>query len=358
MKVSWAVKCGAAGCALSLAIGFVPKASADTETIKPSTFGYFTQTQDPFRTAGGQAGSVLCALPSPDPRTCVNPAQVTGGTPGFPRKDNYLYVAQVNGNTDAIGVSDVPLFTLPLGSEITEIKMRFQVENDPEVGTVGFVSTNPGIEVCLATEGFAGQDAGPYDGRPATDCAISSLPKFVSTKGEIITYEVDLAPMAAAWASGRENFGVVFLPEPMAPDTFEAAIQSPAINSTGIVINVTFTPGAGFADEPFTVDETALGESFAFGPSTSDASFGDGAAMVSVGSSGGTPRTSALKSGRDSAPRRARNPWWIFASIPIGLGVLGAMARGVTSPIQETLVERSGPVSRLMNRRTSTGSLT
>src|SRR5687767_13881157 len=81
------------GFVLAAVLPFAPDAGAANAELQPNPTGYYTKTQDPFKTISGPLRDSLCGLPSPDPRTCVDPSQLTGGTPGYPRKDNYIYVA-------------------------------------------------------------------------------------------------------------------------------------------------------------------------------------------------------------------------------------------------------------------------
>ncbi|MGH2758061.1 MAG: hypothetical protein ACRDKJ_00690 [Actinomycetota bacterium] len=341
-----------------LSIG-LPAQGAEA-TLSPSPTGYFTRTQDPLRTAGGQAGGVLCSVPSPDPRTCVNPAQLTGGTPQYPRKDNFVYVARILGNDDARGVIAVPLFSLPFGAVISKLTLDFYVENEPDSGSFNFTPDTPGLLFCLLTQGWAGQDAGAWAGQPFTDCSVQSLPKKIKEEERqetteegaprmvsLIQYSVDLMPMAAAWAAGRENHGVMVLPTPDAPDTFEAAIRTPGIAADGMRINIVYEAGEA-AVPPI----TAPVADDAFGSTGGGTSFGSTEAPPATEDTPEAPFTVAAPEA-DAAPASATvsTPWWVYLALPLGGAVLGAMSRGVAQPVQANGVVRRGPVSQLMDRR-------
>lgn len=339
----------------------VPALGAEA-SLRPSPTGYFTRTQDPLRTFGAQAGAVLCDVPSPDPRTCLNPAQVTGGTPQYPRKDNYIYVARLLGNDDARGAIAVPLLSLPFGSTISKLSLDFYVENEPDVGSVSFTPDTPGLLFCLLTQGWAGQDAGDWAGQPFTDCSIQSLPTKVKEEEReetteegaprivsLIQYSVDLLPMAEAWADGRPNHGVMVLPTPDAQDTFEAAIRTPAIADDGMKINVVYEPGGSIAPPVSApIDD-------AFGTTESAPSFGSAEPAPAPEEAPEAPFTVAPPPAAAPAAAKVSTPWWVYLALPLGGIVLGAMGRGVADPVAAGGAVRRGPVSRLMDRRRELG---
>lgn len=342
-----------------LSIG-LPAQGAEA-SISPSPTGYFTRTQDPLRTAGGQAGEVLCSVPSPDPRTCVNPAQLTGGTPQYPRKDNFVYVARILGNDDARGTIAVPLFSLPFGSVINKITLDFYVENEPDSGSFNFTPDTPGIFFCLLTQGWAGQDAGAWAGQPFTDCSVQSTPKKLKEEERqetteegaprtvsLVQYSVDLMPMAQAWAAGRENHGVMVLPTPDAPDSFEVALRTPGIADDAMKINISYQPGEEAAIPP--IDVPAPDD--AFGSTGGGTSFGSTEEPPATEETPDAPFTVAPQDDQ-AAPAAVKigTPWWVYLALPFGGAVLGAMSRGVAQPVTSNGVVRRGPVSRLMDRR-------
>lgn len=347
---------GVIGLALAVVLPFGPRADAATATIQPNPTGYYTKTQDPFRTASGPAGEAVCSVPSPDPRTCLNPAQITGGTPGYPRKDNYVYVARINGDDDSHGVIGVPLFSVPLRSTITSLMLDFYVENEAAVGTIVFDPDAPGMQFCMNTEGFAGQDAAPYDSRPDTDCEAQAAPKKVKEEERteeteegapitvsLVQYSVDLMPMARKWASGAENNGVTVLPTTDAPSTFQTAIRTPAIAPDGMRVRVIYTPGDPIAGPSAPPPEPAPAAERA--PSFAEPEPDEPEPSFNVPEE--EPAEEPLAAPR---PVSATTPWWTFLGLPIGLAALAGMGRGLTEPIQTAAAERAGPVSRLMSR--------
>jgi hypothetical protein len=328
-------------------------------TLSPSPTGYFTRTQDPLRTAGGQAGGVLCSVPSPDPRTCLNPAQLTGGTPQYPRKDNFVYVARIVGNDDARGTIAVPLFSLPFGAVINKLTLDFFVENEADSGSFNFTPDTPGLLFCLLTQGWAGQDGGAWAGQPFTDCSIQSLPKKLKEEERqetteegaprmvsLVQYSVDLMPMAAAWAAGRENHGVMVLPTPDAPDTFEAAIRTPGIAADGMKINISYQAGESVIPP---VDVPAADD--AFGATGGGTSFGSTDTPAAEETPEAPFTVAAPETEAAPASATVSTPWWVYLALPLGGAVLGAMSRGVAQPVAANGVARRGPVSQLMDRR-------
>lgn len=347
-----------AGLILSALFATGSPASGAEAQITPSPTGYFTRTQDPLRTVSGPVGENLCSLPSPDPRTCVNPAQITGGTPQYPRKDNYIYVARILGNDDARGTIAVPLFSLPFGAEISQLTLSFYVENEPNNGSFNFDPENPGLFFCLLTQGWAGQDAGSWSGQPFTDCSVQALPKKIKEEEReetteegapesvsLVQYSVDLLPMAQAWAAGRANHGVMVLPTPDAPDTFEVAIRTPAIASDGMTIKAVYTAEP---PPPIAAPVDDFGSTGAAQTSFDDveppaAPEPDPAPAFTVAEPEPQPASVPVAG-------QARNPWWIFLALPIGFATLAAMGRGVAEPVGVENAARRGPVSRLMDR--------
>ena len=184
---------GVVGLGLALVLPLGGGAIAETATLQPSPTGYYTKTQDPFRTVGAPVGEAACSVPSPDPRTCLNPGQLTGGTPGYPRQDNYVYVATINGDDDSHGVIGVPLFSVPPGSKITSLFLDYFVENEASAGTIQFDPDSPAMQFCLNTEGFAGQDSAPYESRPDTDCGTQATPKKVKEEERTETTDEGVA---------------------------------------------------------------------------------------------------------------------------------------------------------------------
>lgn len=352
------------------------RATAEVASASISEAGYYTRTEDPTRTGGAAAAGVACQVPSPDPRTCLNPGQITGGTPGYPRKDNYVYVARFNGADDAYGFAKIDLTSIPFDAVVKDVGFEFQVEASAETGTVGFNAEEPGIRLCLVTSDWAGADAGPFDSRPSTDCAATAGIKKIGhgTRTEfdpsqnrertrdILIYRADLLPMAAEWAKGRENYGVAFLPAPGAPANFQAAIRGPGVAPDAMTAAITFEGGSSPLDELIAAAEaelaagdsgTAFGDSSLAGDAVSLGSAGDSAPTFSVAAPKEEPRG---LSGVRVARSIGRTPWWVWLALPLGLGTLYMLALGVTAaaPV-EASARRAGPVSKLMERRPTRG---
>jgi hypothetical protein len=325
-----------------------PSASGAQESIRPQPTGYFTRTQDPLVTAGTTLGTVLCSLGVPD--VCLDPSAIIGTSPVSVRADNYVYVARLVGTDDAVGVIGVPLFSLPFGSKVNSLSLEFHVDNMLDVGTFLFTPDNPGLQFCMATEGYAGEDGAAWDSQPTYDCAVQARPVKVSeeqlqeTTGEgvprvttLVKYRVDLMPMARAWAAGKENNGVVVRPAQDAPNSFEAAIR-PAANNR-MVINVNYD-----APPPLAV------------PAAPAFNTTQPAAQTSFGGTEGPAETpppfTVAEPQTDTTPAKAKSgtPWWVYLALPIGLAVLAAMSRGVAEPITVDHAARRGPVGRLMER--------
>ncbi len=327
-----------------------PSASGVQESIRPAPTGYFTKTQDPLVTAGTTLGTVLCSLGVPE--VCLDPSAIIGTSPVSIRADNYVYAARLVGSDDAVGLIGVPLFSLPFGSEVNSLTLEFHVDDMLDVGTFLFDPDDPGLQFCLATEGSAGEDGAPWDAQPTHDCSVQARPVKVSeqqlqeTTGEgvprlttLVKYRVDLMPMARAWAAGKENNGVMVLPAPDAPNTFEVAIRPSANN--GMVVNVDY-------DAPPPLALPAAPDAFGTTQPAAQTSFGGDAGPAET-----TPPFTVAEPETDSTPAKAKSgtPWWVYLSLPIGLAVLAAMSRGVAEPVTVDQAARRGPVGRLMERR-------
>lgn len=373
MSERWRRSVRWAGMGLVLAMFLViggPPAQAEEATARPDAAGYFSQTEDPTSTAGAEAFAA-CQQFAPENQRgqCIDPATITGGTPGFPRKDNFVYIAQINGNPDAVGLVTLAgaMFTIPFGSVVTGLTLDFVVEDEPDVGSVNFDTEDPGLEFCLTTEGAAPQDGAPYDSRPATDCSVSATPKFLETvegsgtnqeTGEerpatLHEFRVDLLPMAKAWADGRPNHGVSIVPPAGAPQSYQAPIRGPGVAPDAMVLTIEFEAPPPPVVPQFTAPEDTGTQTF------SEVSFGAGETVTRseetpVFEVPEEPVTTDTAAPVRSAPQpNPSNPWWIFLGLPLGLGVLAALARGTAEPIELAGVQREGPVGRLMSRRTA-----
>jgi hypothetical protein len=345
------------GFVLACVLPAAGNAGAAEATLDPNPTGYYTKTQDPFKTVSAPIRDQLCSIPSPDPRTCVDPSQLTGGTPGYPRRDNYVYVATINGDDDARGVIGTPLFSVPLGSTIRSLVLDFQVENEQSSGTLNFDPDNPMMQFCLITEGWAGQDAAPYESQPDTNCQVQATPKKVrelekeetTEEGAPVTvalvqYTVDLMPMARAWANGAENNGVMVRPTPNAPIVFEAALRPPS--KDGMSLKVTY-------DAP----KVAPAPTVPTSPTENAPTFGDDAEEPETPAGDGSidvPEEPAESDGGDvSSAQPVSNPttpWWTYLALPLGLATLAGLGRGTTDSARTLVEQRAGPVSRLMDR--------
>ncbi|MEX0875597.1 MAG: hypothetical protein WD646_14280 [Actinomycetota bacterium] len=328
-----------------------PKAAGAQETLRPSPTGYFTRTQDPLITAGSALGVAACALGVPE--VCLDPSAIVGGSPVYIREDNYVYVARILGNDDAVGTIGVPLFSVPLGSKIQSLALEFAVDDMLDVGTLLFTPDNPGLMFCLVKDGWAGEDGALWDTQPPRDCSVQSQPvklreeQLQETTGEgvprvttLVRYRVDLMPMARAWAAGQLNNGIMAVPTPDAPDTFEVAFRPPA--GGGMTIKVTYDPppplAAAPAPDAFDTTEPAAPASFG-GDAAPPA---EPAPPFTVAEPETEPRRAAAKTG---------TPWWVYLALPIGFAVLAGMSRGVAQPIRTDQRTKRGPVGRLMERR-------
>lgn len=336
-----------------------PRVDAAEQTITPNPTGYYTRTRDPLITLGSAAGQVLCTLPSAE--ACLNPAAITGGTPEYFRKDNYLYVANIGVNEDANGAVAVPLFSIPFGSTVTSLRLDFMVENEPSVGTFAFVPSDPNLMFCLVTTGWAGQDSAPWESRPDTDCSTQSEPKLLKEETRTETneagveapvrlalYSVDLMPMARKWAEGAENHGVLIRPTPDAPPVFEAAVRGPGVAADAMAIHVTYEE----PEAPAVPVPAAPAEQMPTGnaPSFSDADAGsapDPEPQINV-----PDDTSAVDAPLEASQPVASTstPWWTYLGLPLGGAILFALGRGSAAPIRAAGEGHAGPVSRLMDR--------
>jgi hypothetical protein len=344
------------GAVLAVVLPFAPSSQGAEASLAPNPTGYYTATQDPFRTVSGPAGEAACQVPSPDPRTCLNPAQLTGGTPGYPRKDNYVYVATVGGNEDADGAIGIPLFSVPPGSTIRALTLDFYVENEAAVGTLNFDPDAPHMTFCLIKEGWAGQDAAPMGSRPDTDCETASTPKKVKEEERsettdegvpqdvsLVLYTVDLMPMARKWAAGTENNGVMVRPAPDAPAMSQTAIRTPAIAPDGMQLHVTYDAPAltPLPSAPAPIDNA---------PTFGDTEEPPAEPQPSFETPDEPPSDGGTVTAAEPVATRTGTPWWAYLALPLGLAVLAGLGRGTTGELHDVTQKRSGPVSRLMDR--------
>lgn len=313
-------------------------------TVVLAQSGYFTKTIDPTKTAGGEVEGVIG----------VNPSGVTGGTPGWPRRDNYVYVARINGDDDAHGFVSLDLFALPFGAVVHSMLFDFEVENEEEAGTAFLNVENPGIRLCLVTTDWAAGDAGPWEQKPETDCSVTAgvtkLEERQVTQPDqqgtdqvrnVVVYRADILPMATEWGKDRANYGFSFEPTVDAPTNFQVAIRTPSgVAPEAMVGRVGYdAPEDDFESFPSDLATGSFGfaESSALGPTEPIG----GAFTVAPPEPGGPVRTLPVSS--------PVTPWWVWSIFPLGLVGLVFLARAATAEV--SVASRVGPVTRLMQRR-------
>lgn len=349
-------------------LGAMGAAAQQNQSYGASQTGYFTKTQDPTRTAGGQVADEdapvgTCLIPyNPSLPTgggyCLNPASLTGGTPGWPRKDNYVYVAKIGDDENAIGIVTPDLSSLPFGATILAISFEFQIENEPDTGTISYdpAAASP-IKACLATSDWAAGDAGAWDLKPHYDCATQSpiarikepeVRREPDSTGavrdrRVVTLGVNLMPMAEQWATDRPNFGIALVSSPEAPSDFQVAIRTITdFAKDAMVTRVSFdAPEEDFVLDDFFVDTEGTGA----------ASFGDFSGEIPV-ASGAFSTAPPVPAETALAVSNPVTPLWVWAILPIGLAGLTLLARVTTAEVQLS-AERVGPVGRLMQRRST-----
>lgn len=344
--------------------GAFPAAGGESQTYGVSQTGYFTKTQDPTETAGGQvanpeAPAGTCKIPY-NPSlpagggNCINPAGVTGGTPGWPRKDNYVYVAKIEDDEDAIGIVTPDLSSLPFGAIISSIRFEFQIENEADTGTINYdpAATSP-IKACLATSDWAPGDAGAWELKPNYDCATESKPAVLKQEvrrepdatgtlrdRRVVALGVDLMPMAEQWAKDRPNFGVALVTTVESPSDFQVAIRTNSdFAKDAMVTRVNFDA----PDEDLGLEDFILGgeETVSFGDFSGD--------VPATGPFSTVPPPAISQAAAESRPV---TPAWVWSIVPIGLAGLALLARVATAEV-ELAAERVGPVGRLMQRRSA-----
>ncbi len=360
-------------CSIAFLIVLAPAgpAHAQEEAESGATqTGYYTQTQDPTKVAGAPIADVLCEVPSPDPRTCLNPALIIGATPGWPRQDNYVYTARIAGDDDTYGYAIPDLFVVPFGATILALEFEFQVEAHEDVGTLDpeFDPDNPHIRLCLVTEEWVGIDSGPWEERPDHDCAVeAAIEKIgeevrsepdprteVERDRDIVIYKADLMPMAAVWATDTPNNGIAFVPTTDAPDNYQIAVRTSAQAPDAMVTRVTFDPPptqvldapplASFDDPGF---DTTFEDVPSGGSTTTVTQPETGAFQVPEQEEGPAQVRRAL------GTPEPRTPWWVWTVFPLGIAVMGTLGRGLTTTAPLATAGRLGPVGRLMERRRS-----
>lgn len=346
-------------------VGALGAVAQGTETYGVSQTGYFTKTQDPTKTAGGESTVVTCNIPY-NPSlpagggNCLNPGGVTGGTPGWPRKDNYVYVSKIGDDEDAIGVVTPDLSSIPFGATLRAITFEFQIENEADSGTINYdpaAATSP-IRACLVTSDWAPGDAGAWELKPNYDCATQSptarikepeVRKEPDSTGTIrdrrvVTFGVNLMPMAEQWAKDRPIFGIALVTTPESGSDFQVAIRPISdFAKDAMVTRVSFDAPS----EDFALDEF-------FADTEGSVSFGDLSGAEIPISNGSAFSTAASPVSTDAIVPTSNpvTPVWVWAILPIGLAGLTFMARVMTAEV-ELAAERVGPVGRLMQRRST-----
>lgn len=323
--------------------------------------GWFTRTQDPTKTAGQEGTTATCLIP-PNPSLpaggghCLNVGAITGGTPGYPRKDNYLYVARINSQDDAHAFVEIDLSGIPFGAVVRGMSFEFQVENETDVGTINVDVNRPGVRACLVITEWVGGESGNWDFKPSTDCTVTAAVAKLKeeTRQEpdpssganrprrVVTYGIDLLPMAAVWAEDKPNYGIAFQPTTDAGGNYQVAFRTPSgIAPDAMVARVTYDPP----------EEPEFGDSGDFESGLpSFGGFTTGGAPVP-----GTGAFSVEPPARAAAPVRAVSnpvtPWWVWLILPVGLAGLAAIARAAVADV--VIEDRVGPVTRLMQQRSA-----
>lgn len=327
-----------------------------------SQSGYYTKTQDPF----GEAGQTIAqcpGLPEGERERCpgLDPSLITGGTPGYPRKDNYVYVAKVDGQPDAHGFALIDLDSLPFGAVILDIVFDFEIEDQADFGTTNFDPEASVLQACLVIGEWFGGDAGTWDSQPQFDGNVCSPATFLREEErnvadpetgaerprQIVTMTSDLRPMAMAWSKDAPNYGIALVPGAAAPSEFQVAIRSPALGDPQAMVGrVTYEEG----DDPFDLGEEEFG-------ATASASFG-GPFTAETGDPGGgftvappeQPPVAVLPA---SDPR---TPWWVWLIMPIGAAGIALLSKAATAEGGFPPTRR-GAVSRLVQSRLPAGGV-
>jgi hypothetical protein len=334
-------------CTATLAsmVWVVPALAQNSTKATVSQTSYYTRTQDPTRAAGGVG-------------------LVTGSTPGWPRKDNYLYVARIAVEDDSYAYVNFDLTSLPFGARITSMTFKFRIENEADVGTAGFDPNKPGLKLCLVTSDWVGGEAGAFEKKPESDCGVTTGVTLLGeeTRSEpdpsggpdrqrkLVNYSADLMPMAANWGSDKPNYGISFQPAAAKEEahTFQVALRTPGaaggIDPEAMVAEISYESGGEEFSSSFFGDVGS--------PSFGSISGGD------VGYS--PPESGAFSTAPSPGPEAKaageagpKTPWWVWSIVPILLGGLALLARIATADV--AISRRVGPMTRLLGRRASLG---
>jgi hypothetical protein len=332
-------------CLATILVGltWVVPALAETTTTTTSQTGYYTKTQDPTKTAGGAIGGITGG---------TNPGGVTGSTPGWPRKDNYLYVAKLANQEDSYAFVSLDLSPLPFGAQISAITFEFRVENELETGTAGFDINKPGLMLCLVTSEWAGGEGGSFDQKPTSDCTVTTgitllgeetRPDTSGQTRKVVNYSADLLSMAGNWAADKPNYGFSIQPAQDAPVDYQVAIRTPTgMDPEAMIARLSYESGEDFSS--------------GFFGDVSSPSFGS---ITGSDFSYSAPETGAFSTAPSPAPQATateegpKTPWWVWSIIPILLGGLALLARIATADV--AIAHRVGPMTRLLARRASLG---
>jgi hypothetical protein len=333
-------------CLATILVGlaWVVPALAETTTTTTSQTGYYTKTQDPTKTTGGAVSGITGGA--------INPGGVTGSTPGWPRKDNYLYVAKFANQEDSYAFVSLDLSPLPFGAQISGITFEFRVENELETGTAGFDVNTPGLRLCLVTSEWAGGEGGSFDQRPTSDCSVTT---GVTLLGEetrndptgqprkVLNYSADLLSMAGNWAADKPNYGFSIQPTEDAPFDYQVAIRTPTgMDPEAMIARLRYESGEDFSSDFFgDVSSPSFG-------SISGSDFSYSAPETGAFSTAPSPGPEAT-----AAEGGPKTPWWVWSIIPILLGGLALLARIATADV--AIARRVGPMTRLLARRASLG---
>ncbi|MGH3442513.1 MAG: hypothetical protein ACRDUY_10840 [Nitriliruptorales bacterium] len=227
------------------------------------------------------------------------------------------------------------------------------------------------VQACLVTSEFKEGGGQHYDDRPAEDCVFGST----GERQEDGSWHFDVTLMAQAIERGElTNEGVHISPLSAAnfafgdPDTTDNAQTSfsGANTDTPPVALIEYVPAVG--DDAFSLAPPPALNEGGQGGTSSGQDFFSGAPEFEEGTA---PAPEVAPGGGATAPGPAvgqpqpvafapeatvATPWWVWLSVPAGLGLMFLMARALTlEPAMAT--ERAGAMTRLMERRRQEGVL-
>lgn len=334
---------------------------------------WFFRARDPFHP--------VPEVDDPAGASGIPRAEARSRVTGAPFQAETLHVAVLGGEAQALTFLSLPLLELTgdgMPPAVTGGKVTL-VDGGSSLGSKRADSAE--MVACLVTGFFAASQGGDWEDMPPYDCGTRATVQLAEGSTSL-TWTIDLAPFASAWADPNANYGIAIVPDPDSatppPDqSWQVAFQAkdwappepsprdqanPPPAKAPITADVRYVPqampdfgnsgGGETVLEPDSgVSSPSFGDSGGYDVPTDSAPVEGGALppAVEVPEDTGGENVAAPPITEDERQGVRTNPA-VYLLPFLGLGLAGMLGYSLSHD-PELPTERDGAVSKLMARR-------